>query len=410
MVLLDLFQKTGFRVAVAHANFQLRGEESQRDEDFVRTHCSEQNIPFHAKPFDTAVYAKSTHQSIQMAARELRYRWFDQLAKEFDFLHLATAHHAGDFTETVILQLSHQQGIHALTGIPLRHGRVIRPMLFATRDEIERYATEQGICWREDETNQQLDYERNKIRHRVVPALKEINPSLEAAWLAAGERAQGDLELIHLGLTTWRERHVISNGDKITIVKSGVSSLAHPAQALSRLLESYGFNYAQCVSLVAALDGQSGKLFYSASHQLLIDRQAIVVEPFSPDRVPIVIAEGQSEIVNGTETLSVQKTASGGRDHSPFCANLDAATVQFPLTWRSWQPGDRFVPLGMTQSKKVSDFLIDQKISRLEKANVSVLESGGNIVWLVGYRVDDRFKVKPATQSILRISLSSTIK
>lgn len=410
MVLLDLFLQSGFNVAVAHANFQLRGEESQRDEDFVRSYCREKQLPFYGRLFATEAFAKANHLSIQMAARELRYDWFAQLAKEFGFRSIATAHQASDFAETVILNLTHQAGLHGLTGIPLRNGLIVRPLLFAGRDDIERYAADEAIRWREDESNSGLAYERNKIRHRVVPVLKEINPSLESTLRVVAERAQGDLAIIELGLMSWRERHVSSQGEGIKISKNGIAGLTHPAQLLFRLLDPFGFNYSQCVSLLAALDGQSGKFFFSTTHQVLIDREFIIVDVHSSEQTPITIAEGQAEIANGQETLQIEKTAPDRWEPSPLTANLDADTLQFPLTWRRWTEGDRFVPLGMEHSKKVSDFLIDQKVSRLEKGKVSVLESKGKIIWLVGYRIDDRFKVTEGTRSVLRISLSNGLK
>lgn len=402
MVLLHLFKQLDVSFSVAHANFQLRAAESDGDEQFVRDTCARLNLPFFSKRFDTNNHATARRLSIQMAARELRYQWFQELASSEGFQCVATAHHLSDSTETMLLNLVHGKGLPGLTGIPVRNGNVIRPLLFATRQQLVAFATENEIVWREDISNATDDYERNFLRHQVVPLLKELNPSLEDTLARTAFRNHQTLKVLHDTLDNWKKKNVQESSSGWSMAKSALKDCSSPVLYLSHVLEPLGFHFDQCVSVVEALDAQSGKQFFSASHRVVIDRDELLVSAISisHDTTVLILSPDVPAVRAGkTITSIVGNNISISNDRST--ASFDLDKISFPLTWRSWQSGDRFHPLGMKGSKKLSDFLVDEKISRIAKDQVSVLESAGEIIWVVGYRIDERFRIEPSTQRML---------
>lgn len=402
MVLLHLFKQLDVSFSVAHANFQLRGTESDGDEQFVRDTCARLNIPFFSKRFDTNNHATERHLSIQMAARELRYQWFQELASSEGFQCVATAHHLSDSAETMLLNLLHGKGLPGLTGIPVRNGNVIRPLLFATRQQLVAFATENEIVWREDISNATDDYERNFLRHQVVPSLKELNPSLEDTLARTAFRSQQTLSVLHQALDNWKKVHVQERSLGWSIAKSALKDCSSPVLYLSHVLEPIGFHFDQCVSVVEALDAQSGKQFFSSSHRVVVDRDELLVSTISiSDDTTVLILSPDAPVVRAGKTITASVSDNTSIATDPSWASFDMDKISFPLTWRMWQPGDRFHPLGMKGSKKVSDYLVDEKISRVAKDQVAVLESAGEIIWVVGYRIDERFRVQPSTQRML---------
>jgi len=387
MVMLHLFHQAGFSIAVAHCNFRLRGEESDEDENFVAAKCKKWGVPFHSIRFDTNNYAIKHGLSIQMAARELRYSWFHQ-----------------------VKELTRGTGLDGLVGIPDKNDFVIRPLLFATHKEVANYAAETGVIWREDRSNETDDYQRNFVRHQIIPKLEQINPAFEQSIAKMVERLSGELAIVSHTVGIWKKQFQKDENGKIILLKIGFENslgTLYNATLLWRLLHELGFRFDQCEKIALALNGQSGKKFLSTSHQLVIDRQHLILAPLSPDLSEVSIEEGQLDAFLGHQQLRLSDTKEiGSFDSNEATAMLNSNALRFPLTWRKWRPGDSFFPLGMTNRKKISDFLIDQKVSLIEKEAVTVLESAGEIAWVVGYRIDDRFKVKTTTEHVLLITLA----
>ena len=397
-----LFTEAGFDIAIAHCNFQLRGAASDEDESFVKTTADKLNHTVHTKRFDTEQYSIEKGISIQMAARDLRYEWFEHLIKENGYSSIATAHHLDDSIETVLLNFARGSGTEGFTGIPVRNSNVIRPMLFATRTEIASYAMERNIVWREDESNLTDDYQRNLIRHHVIPVLLEINPSLMQTCLQGIQRMQGDLELLYQAFENWKATYITEGKERVVIQKKALDKLRNPAPVLWRFIKNYGFNYRQATGITEAVKGQPGKQFYSAGHQLLVDREALIISAHAEEIPSITIDENDCEVNAGPWHLRIFKGTelhvNGSVD-----ATLDASKIVFPLTLRKWRPGDNFQPMGMKHTKKLSDFLIDNKVSRIDKEKTLVLESDGQIVYVVGWRTDERYRVTDKTTDVLYV-------
>jgi tRNA(Ile)-lysidine synthase len=403
MVMLHLFKEAGFSIGVAHCNFQLRGEESNGDEALVNTTCVELGIPFYLKRFDTEVYAWERGISIQMAARDLRYSFFEDVITAHNYNWLATAHHGNDSLETVLLNLVRGTGIEGLTGIAVKHDKVIRPLLFATRAALEEYAAFRRLSWREDSSNASDKYHRNLIRNQVIPLLKQINVNLEDGFQHTIERLRGTSALQALVLRKFKEEAIHEETDSTYIDIAGLNAMPQPAVVLWELLKDKGFNFDQCHDIMD-VKHQPGKIFYASHFQLAIDRSHFIIsEKQNQEYIEIQIDENQSTVTLLHTTLELQivnkKDFNLVKDLQ--LAQLDCDSVMFPLTWRSWKSGDQFVPLGMQHHKKLSDFLIDMKISVPDKSRVTVLESDGKIIWVTGHRIDDRFKVTDKTERVL---------
>ncbi len=407
MVMLQLFYQAGFSVNVAHCNFQLRGDESEEDKKFVEEKCKHNSIPFYSYPFDTKNYAKQHGLSIQMAARELRYAWFNELLITHGFDFISTAHHLNDSIETVLLNLTKGTGIAGLKGISVQSNKIIRPLLFLTRQQIEIYAAEQGVTWREDHSNQTDDYQRNFMRHQVIPKLKEINPSLEKTFLETMLKMQGTAEIFEGAIEQWKKENQKIDGDKILLNKQGLreNSFTHNTILLWEILKKYGFNFDQCESMMNALTSQSGKKFISATHEMVIDRTHLMLLPSPSTFQEVVIHEGQAEAILGRIHLAIQCLENTKIVPDPSMAYIDSARLNFPLMWRKWKEGDYFYPLGMKHRKKLSDFLINEKISVIDKESLTVIAAQGEIVWVVGHRIDDRFKVTSETKQVLQMQI-----
>lgn len=405
MVMFHLFKDAGFRIAVAHCNFQLRGEEANQDEAFVDETCRQFNVLCFARRFDTEAYAASKKISIQMAARELRYEFFRELTTTYGFAHVATAHHFSDTIETIFLNLIRGTGVDGFRGIAPVKDTIIRPMLFATRDMIRDYAQRQNISWREDASNASDDYQRNFLRNQVIPKLQELNPAFEEGFRQTHERLLGAREFALSYIDHIRSSAVIAGDDKslaLDIAKIRQSEFA--AVLLWELIKDRGFKFDQCRKIT--MDHQPGKVFHSDTHQLLVDRTQYIIDKIQPHGiVSQIIEEGQRLAGNGSVTLVLREMLKKDftLEKEARLAQFDADQLHFPLLWRKWQAGDYFVPLGMRAEKKVSDFLIDLKIPFNSKADVTILESAGEIVWIVGHRINDRYKVTPDTKRVLVI-------
>jgi tRNA(Ile)-lysidine synthase len=403
MVLAELMVGTQQVFGVAHVNFQLRGSDSDADEDFVKSWAARRNIPFFTTRAETNNYATSQGLSIQMAARKIRYAWFEniRLTNEYDFV--VTAHHINDSIETVLLNWARGSSLEAWMGIPASRGKIIRPLLFATRTEIEDFAKNRSLEWREDASNQTDDYQRNLIRHQVIPQLKKINPELEKSWVKQASFLARDFEVMETALANWQRTFVTFEADKKRISKKGLNE-AGASSLLFRTIHPYGFNRDQSEGILTASTGQSGKFFLSDSHRLVIDREELIVFP-KVEAPESLIIDHAGWFNRGGQQLTIEKRAFQAIVNSPFSIQVDSDLISFPWVWRAWKPGDYFVPLGMSGRKKLSDFLIDLKLPLGDKEKVTVIEQNGLIIWVVGYRLDDRFKVRPHTREEFLLTL-----
>jgi tRNA(Ile)-lysidine synthase len=407
MVMLHLFQCARFSVGVVHCNFQLRGDDSIADEALIKADCEKHHIPFYVKRFDTRSYAKDKGLSIQMAARELRYAYFEHLLVEHSYEYLATAHHLDDVLETVLLNMAKGSGIEGLSGIPVKVNKVIRPMLYASKEQIQYYAAAEKLAWREDASNSTHDYQRNFLRHEIVPRLKEINPSLQETFRNTLERLTGANELLKIYLNTVRQEAFRWSHQQLFITKKNILETAAPSVLLWELIKDMGFNFEQCQNIVK--EHQSGKTFLTGTHQLVVDRQHFIIQPKCDEKFATVhIQHTDSIVVNGRDTLDITVVSKDAFQlmRSQAVAQLDIDKIKYPLVWRPWKAGDHFVPLGMNQSKKLSDFFIDLKLSLPEKEKATVIESNGIIVWVVGWRIHDHFKVTEQCRNVLTIKAS----
>jgi tRNA(Ile)-lysidine synthase len=404
MVMLNLFESGGYEIGVAHCNFLLRGNESDADERFVRSICQAKQIPCYSTRFNTTDYARLNHLSTQMAARELRYAWFDELldTEKYDFI--ATAHHLNDSIETVLLNWIHGGSPEGLLGIPVKNNRIIRPLLFASRGTIQAYAQSANIAWREDTSNLTDEYARNYLRHQVVPRLKELNPSLEETFLQGLQKLKAGHTLEQMAVNRLKQNYFSGAPSHVVIQKELFQEIHDPA-ILWYLLREYHFSPAVCGDIVQALTSQPGKQFLSPTHRLVIDRSTLIITQHENFWQPTEISTAQAFASIGPWDMAIESARSQPIPADPDIALLDKDRVEFPLVWRTWQPGDFFYPLGMEHRKKVSDFLVDSKVPLSDKPHVTVLVSAGQIIWVVGYRIDNRFKVTPATKEALRFTV-----
>jgi tRNA(Ile)-lysidine synthase len=407
MVMLHLFQEADYQIGVAHCNFQLRGNASDEEEEFIKHECDRLGIDFYCQRFNTKNYAEEAHVSIQMAARELRYAWFGDLLEQKNYHWLATAHHRDDNMETVLMRWIKGGGLDQLTGIPIRNGKVIRPLLFATRDEIHSYATGLALEWIEDSSNSSDDYQRNFIRHQVIPKLREINPALDETFGNSLEKTKGAFEMMQRGLGQLKDSITRQEGPTFMIDKTLLALLQYPAFVCYEWLRPFGFEWDRCVQLATSLQSTPGKQFLSATHLAVIDREFIIVSPREEWSHEILVEEGQKKVGLGPWALTVSIQHGNQIKSEQEQGTFDKALVRFPLVWRKWRKGDSFFPLGLGHRKKVSDFLIDEKVPLNTKNTVTVVESGGEILWVVGFRVDDRFKVTSTTTSTVLLQLGA---
>ncbi|WP_255717340.1 tRNA lysidine(34) synthetase TilS [Dyadobacter fanqingshengii] len=412
VVMLHLFHQAGFPAGIAHCNFGLRGEESEGDEQFVRDLSSRCGFPFYSKRFDVKSFAKNTGISTQMAARELRYEWFEEIRAANNYIYIATAHHANDSLETTLLNLTRGTGILGLHGISGINNYLLRPLLLATKEQILAYAHENKLQWREDRSNDSDDYKRNLIRHKVVPVLKQLNPSLEKTFNQTSAKLRSADRLLAKMLDDWSADVVVKADDQILISKEKLSAEREPAYRLWHILQDYDFAYAQVVKVIEGLNGHSGKFFQSASHTLLIDRQNLIVKKTeaSDFDVEIQIEENQQEVEFVGQFISILKKRRNANDDlikSRSSVSINYDKLIFPLMIRRWRVGDMFQPLGMNgQRKKLSDLFIDLKMDQFAKKNALVLLNGdGEVIWVVGVRLDERYKVQEWTTFTLQVTV-----
>ena len=410
MVLMSLCVNSGYTVGVAHCNFCLRGRESDEDEILVQEHARKYGIECHNRRFDTVGEMERTGESMEMAARRLRYTWFAELCEEHGYTVIAVAHHIDDSIETFFINLLRGTGLRGLTGIHKQVGHIVRPLMFATRKEILEYAMKKHIPYRDDSSNKSTKYLRNKIRLGLIPRLKEINPRFAFMMNQNVARLTATQQFIDSAIDNIFERAARIEGDVCTIEVDKIVDVRTRSFVIYEILSSrFGFKGDVVVELNKALKGgESGKRFYSKEYIACIDRTDIVIAPIAEDDdCTTIVSREQLRSYCGHSVLYFEHTDIDNiSDYNcpTDIALLDEQKLVYPLTLRRWREGDSFIPFGMIGRKKVSDFLTDRKVSVIEKSRQFVLLSGEDIVWVVGRRIDDRYRITKQTENILKIT------
>ncbi len=406
IVLVRLCRLLNFEFDVAHCNFNLRESESDDDEQFVKHFADQVNATFFVQHFDTKKHAEDHGVSIQMAARELRYAWFRDVAKAHQYEYILTAHHADDTLETFLINLSRGTGIDGLTGIPMINDNVVRPLLPFSREQILEFAEESKIKWREDSSNHSTKYLRNKLRHDVIPDLKSVHPQFLQNFEATLEYLRQSSDFIkNQVFRIKKELFEFLEGDIIKIPINNLRNYGNPRTCLYLLLKEYGFKAWDDIEKVVM--AQSGKQIYSETHRLVKDRDNLllspIVEGISDRSYSIHEEEIMIMIPSGTLKFKIVEEMSDVDLKTIF---VDKEKLKYPLTVRKWKDGDYFYPLGMTGKKKLSKYFKDEKLSLLAKERVWLLCSGKDIIWIINYRADNRFKITPQTNQILKIRIT----
>lgn len=404
MVLVNLCHQLKLDFAVAHCNFQLRGDESDQDEHFVKLQTEIVKIPIFIQKFDTKSFAKQQKLSIQLVARKLRYEWFNTLLLNNDFDYILTAHHLDDSLETVLINFTRGTGLEGLTGIPKHNGNIIRPLLPFSRNEIEDFAKANSIEWREDSSNKSDNYLRNKLRHKIIPVLKELNSSLLDSFENTISNLQQSQALVN-DASQMVYKQVVSEQDTIKIDISKLTAFQNYKAYLYQWLSEYGFTDWNAV--YDLIEAQSGKQVFSETHILLKDRNYLILflKQNDNEAIQFLIAKNQIDV-----KFPLKLSLCNVDDISVNASNgifVDEDTLQFPLEIRKWRDGDWFYPFGMNGKKKLSKFFKDEKFSLLEKSNAWLLCSDNQIVWVIASRQDERFKVTKTTTKILKINYTT---
>jgi len=404
VILAHLSHKLGLNIALAHCNFNLRGDESDADETFVLELAEYLDLEVFIQSFDTNLYAKEHKRSIQMAARELRYNWFKELAEQLKFDYILTAHHADDNLETFLINFTRGTGLEGLTGIPEINEKFVRPLLPFSSLDIEFYAKENKIKWREDSSNKSVKYLRNKLRHEVIPILKEINPSLLQSFQSTLSNLSDTADIVEDKISDLIKEGVIKLimfGFQLDIEK--IKRHNNPKAYLYRFLSGYGFS--EWNDVVDLLDAQSGKFVQSNGWRLIKDREHLLLSEIkSENELAVLISEDDTEITTPLGVLFFDE-ADAVSEKSLHVIYVDKDKLQFPLKLRKKETGDVFYPFGMHGKKKLSKYFKDEKLSLLDKENIWLLCSKSDVVWVINKRADNRFKVTEDTKNILKIEL-----
>ena len=404
MVMAHLFQQLGFDIALAHCNFQLRGLESFEDQNFVQEYAATNEIPLFITQFDTEAFAKDYKLSTQLAARDLRYSWFYELLETENYDYVLTAHHADDNLETFLINLSRGTGLEGLVGIPEQNDKIIRPLLLFSRQEIANYAAENTIQWREDSSNASDKYLRNNIRHDLVPLFKELNPQFIASFQKTQSYLQDAQTMLEDAAIMVYQQVAKKKGDEIYFDLKQLKRLANYKSYLYQWLHEFGFS--SWNDVYDLVESQSGKQVFSPDFRLLKDRDSLILSPIHSEKEKSeYFVNKNSTEVNFPLNLSFCKVSDISLPTNTAIF-VDEDQLEFPLVLKRWNQGDLFQPFGMNgKSKKVSKFFKDEKLSLIEKENSWILWSGNRIVWIVGLRQDERFRIINTTKNILKIEL-----
>ncbi|MGL4598363.1 MAG: tRNA lysidine(34) synthetase TilS, partial [Bacteroidia bacterium] len=388
VVLARLLHAQGWLAALVHVNYGKRGAESEADEIFVQQLAATLNVTFHTVKVNSETIQKQDGDGFQEKARNFRYAYFEAVCEEFNYPQLATGHQLDDNLETMLHRLFRGAGIHGLRGIPVKNKNIVRPLLFATREEIESVARREGWSWREDASNQEQDFQRNKIRHQLLPLLKSWNPNVYDGLSETFDHLR-DAELIfNAAIEAQKKNGLILEQDCVRIRIDDLMSSIAPSTILYEWIRPYGFNATQAKQIVNGLRDSEAAFFYAEAFVLSKERHELVIVPREKEHAPMYILNRDVQLdflqVEFSETASLAET-------NPYIALLDAEKLQWPLTLRVWKAGDRMRPLGMNGTKKISDILTDMKAERLNRKQLPVLLSGEELVWLPGFRIAHDF-------------------
>lgn len=409
VVLTECCIQAGYDIILAHCNFQLRGAESERDERFVRDLASKYNKTVLVERFDTETYATEKKISVQVAARELRYNWFFSLLSFGKADHILTAHHRDDNIETLLMNFFKGTGIAGLRGILPKQGKLVRPLLFASRADLQSYAEAKSLQWVEDSSNASDKYSRNYLRHRLIPVLQEIYPQVSEN-LADNILRFRDIEsLYHQAVNMQTKKLLEVKGNEVHIPVLKLAKAEPLNTILYEIIKDYDFSPAQVSEVTALLTSETGKYVQSSSHRIIRNRKWLIIAPLVAEDAQHILIEstGTVNFREGVLRLKESATADLTLSADPRMAVFDAKHIRCPFILRPWKKGDYFYPLGMQKKKKVARFLIDQKLSATAKEKVWVLEMNKKIIWVVGMRIDDRFKVTASTKNILKLTLET---
>jgi tRNA(Ile)-lysidine synthase len=404
MVLVDLCLQAGISFEVAHVNFQLRGAESQRDEDFIQAYCLDKSIPFHIHRVDTFAQQQQSKQSIQALARSIRYAWFSALLDAHPHLHVvATAHHGLDQAETILLHLARGTGMEGMKGMLPQTNRLIRPLLFATRLDIEQYAVAQGIKWVEDSSNHSDGYTRNFIRHQIIPLFEDKFPAFVHTQMANANRFRELSWLSNRALMKECKRLVKPVGVEQHLSVLGLLNSPVAGTILHHVTQDKGFQPAQIPDMIELLRAENSKMVLSDTHRIFRNRKWLILSPIQSAELNHMVLESPSGAITLPEGELIwnQKSYSGSFPTHANQAWMDARNIQFPLMVRRPKIGDYFYPLGMSKKKKISRFMIDLKYSLTEKEKAWILCAQDKVIWLIGKRMDDRWKLSPASSDMI---------
>lgn len=407
VVMAHLFKAAGFTFSIAHCNFQLRGEESLRDEAFVEDLAARLQVPFHHVRFDTMAHTASHRVSIQVAARQLRYEWLEQTRVKTACNYIVTAHHMQDSAETVLMNLSKGTGIAGLHGILPKQGHLVRPLLFAEKADIQVYAAGRHIAFVEDSSNITVKYTRNFFRHKVIPVIQEAYPGVVANIAGSIARFR-EAEILYAQSVEKHIKRLVEQKGNMYMIPVLKLQKTVPLQTVAwEIFRQYGCSPAQLPQMLELLDSSSGKLVETGTHRIIRDRQWLLITPLAEEEAPVIVIEkDRTAVAMAGGLLKLRTSARKEAASIPAAAHiacLDKHALQYPLILRKWKQGDYFYPLGMRKKKKLSRFFIDQKLSLPRKENTWVLESAKRIVWIVGLRIDDRFKITDQTKELLTI-------
>lgn len=402
VLMAHLLKAAGYNFSIAHCNFQLRGNDALADQKFCKNLAQQLGVSFYTINFDTAGHAATKKISIQMAARDLRYQWFKQIQQQHSFDVIALAHHKNDTIETILLNLTRGTGIAGLHGILPKNGDLVRPLLFLNRNEIQQIIQQNSLPWVEDSSNSSVKYARNKIRHEVIPKLKEVNPGLERTFENNLQHFREMEKLLEFKLSELRKNLLIEYNDEIQLPIKQVKKLEPKRLLLFNLLQPYGFNETVIDDLIDSLDKHSGRIFESLGFRMILDRENIIINKKKdhPAKISISLNDNEVNFGNYKITLLHDDTPLIVKNNS-LAVSVDADLLIYPLTIRTWQHSDFFYPLGMKTKKKLSDYFIDQKIPVHQKSEIPLLINGnGDIIWIAGYRSSERYKVNKNTEKV----------
>jgi len=417
VAMVDIFKKAGYTFDIAHCNFMLRGQDSDSDEEFVNLLANKYNSKLYAKKCETRTFAAENKLSIEMAARQLRYDWFEELSQKYGYTKIATAHNLDDNVETILMNMTHKTGLKGLLGIPEINGKIIRPMLDVSKSEILEYLKQNNLDYRIDKTNAETVFQRNKIRHIIIPQFLKLNPAFLQNVVDTSSNLKQYEELFRNIFLDFKLECVKEKENEIEIDLNNVTKYKPLKLFLFEYLRKYGFNSTQVENIIEVISGinEESKIFQSSEYQIYLQEKLIKILPLksinlSSEKYFISIEDlnGKKDYSKGSfdeinlsfkiinaENYSIEKDSRIGA--------FDFDKLSFPLKLRKWEEGDYFYPLGMKGKKKLSDFFTDLKFNTLDKKKVWILESAGKIVWIVGYRIDNRFRITKETKKILRL-------